>query len=240
MLISKKYASLTALVLLLLPLLLLAQWLETTIPVASHPCFLVYNPYDNKVYCSNDDSDIVTVIDGAINEVITTIPVGDGPGALVYNLNDNKVYCANAWSDDVTVINGTTNAVITTIAVGNGPWQFTWNYAQNRTYVANWESSSISVLRDSVTGIEEQSKSASYMSLRVYPNPAKTFFTIHTTAVVRSVKIYDVLGQLIDLESLKELANEKQISLNGISSGIYFIKVKTADTEFIKKLIVTK
>jgi len=201
---------------------------------------LVYNLNYNKVYCANAWSDDVTVINGTTNAVIKTIAVGSQPNALVYNSTNNKVYCSSYYGNNVTVIDGATDAVITTIAVGNGPWQFTWNYAQNRTYVANWESSSISVLRDSVTGIEEQSKSASYMSLRVYPNPAKTFFTIHTTAVVRSVKIYDVLGQLIDLESLKELANEKQISLNGISSGIYFIKVKTADTEFIKKLIVTK
>ncbi len=212
----------------------------TTIGVGDGPCALVYNPTDNKVYCANHHSDNVTVIDGATNAVITTIAVGDGPCALVYNPTNNKIYCANHFSDNVTVIDGATNAVITTIAVGDGPCAFTWNSVQNRTYVANNYSSSVSVIRD-VTGIEEdQSQNTSRLILQIYPNPAKTFFIIHTNAAVQSVKIYDVLGKLIKAEELAEFNDEKQISLKGINSGVYFLKVNTADTEFIKKLIVTK
>jgi len=135
---------------------------------------------------------------------------------------------------------GATNAVITTITVGNGPRAFTWNDAQNRTYVANNYSSSISVIRD-VTGIEEdQSQNALRLILQIYPNPAKTFFIIHTNAAVQSVKIYDVLGKLIKAEDPAEFSDEKQISLKGISSGVYFLKVNTEEAEFIKNLIVTK
>ncbi len=59
------------------------------------PCALCYNPTNNKVYCANDGSDSVTVIDGATNSVIATVAVGDWPCALCYNPTDNKVYCAN-------------------------------------------------------------------------------------------------------------------------------------------------
>jgi len=106
--------------------------------------------------------------------------------------------------------------------------------------VANWESSSVSVIRD-VPGIEEDRKqSVSRLILQIYPNLAKTFFIIHSPAAVQSVKIYDVLGKLIKAEELAEFTNEKQISLKRINSGVYFLKVNTEDTEFIKKLIVTK
>ena len=262
-----------------------AQWLETTIAVGDQPWDLVYNPTHNKVYCANQYSDNVTVIDGATNAYITTIAVGDGPCALVYNPTNNKVYCAIYWSDNVTVIDGAGDTVITTIAVGNGPYAlaynpthnkvycanwysdnvtvidgagdtvittivvgdcpcaFAWNYAQNRTYVANYYSSSVSVTRDSMVGIEENTEIATPSARNdfvVSPNPAKTFFTIHTNAAVQSIKIYDVLGKLTRAENLAEFNDEKQISLKGISSGVYFLKVNTEEAEFIKKLIVTK
>jgi YVTN family beta-propeller protein len=56
-----------------------AQWLETTITVGDFPGALVYNPTNNKVYCANEGSASVTVIDGATNTVITTIGVGNSP-----------------------------------------------------------------------------------------------------------------------------------------------------------------
>jgi DNA-binding beta-propeller fold protein YncE len=141
------------------------------------------------------------------------------------------------------VIEGATNAVITTIGIGDRPCAFAWNHAQNRTYVANYYSSSVSVIRDSMVGIEENTEIATPSARNdfvVSPNPAKTFFIIHTNAAVQSVKIYNVLGKLIKVEDPAEFNDEKQISLKRISSGVYFIKVNTEEAEFIKKLIVTK
>ena len=76
-----------------------AQWLDTTLylGVGSGPCALVYDSVNNKVYCANNGSDNVTVIDGASNQVITTVAAGSCPCALCYNPQDNKVYCANYW-----------------------------------------------------------------------------------------------------------------------------------------------
>jgi hypothetical protein len=98
------------------------------------------------------------------------------------------------------------------------------------------------VIRD-VTGIEEDTEIATPSARNdfvVSPNPAKTFFIIHSSAAVQSVEIYDVLGKLTKAEDLAEFNDEKQISLKGISSGVYFLKVNTEEAEFIKKLIVTK
>jgi len=86
-----------------------AQWLETTIAVGGGPCALVYNPTNNKVYCANDYSDNVTVIDGATNGVITTIGAGDYPCALVYNPTNNKVYCRTEERSLVKEINSPSN-----------------------------------------------------------------------------------------------------------------------------------
>jgi YVTN family beta-propeller protein len=87
--------------------ILSAQWLEETIPVGDYPWGLVYNSTNNKVYCANDFSYDVTVINGATNSVITTIPVGDGPDAFAWNPIQNRTYVANYWSNTVSVIRDT-------------------------------------------------------------------------------------------------------------------------------------
>jgi YVTN family beta-propeller protein len=79
----------------LLPAILYAQWLETTIPVGILPGALCWNSTNNKIYCANYGSNNITIIDGETNVVITTIPVGDFPRALCWNSIQNRVYVAN-------------------------------------------------------------------------------------------------------------------------------------------------
>jgi len=262
----------------LLPAFLFSQWLETTIQVGSGPCALVWNSTNNKVYCANEYSDDVTVIDGVTNQVITTIqvgawpwalvwnstnnkvycankgsgtvtvidgetnqviatiPVGDEPRALVWNSKNNKVYCANYYSDNVTVIDGATNQVITTIPVGSAPCAFAWNSIQNRTYVANFGSSTISVIRDA-TGIEEYFlPDVKPFTSEIYPNPAKSFFVIRSSFPVKEIEIFDISGKLI--KEITFSSSEPKISLKGIKSGVYLLKIKAENKEFTKKLII--
>jgi YVTN family beta-propeller protein len=214
--------------------------LITTITVGSYPHALVHNPNENKVYCANGGTGDVTVIDGATNSVITTITVGNSPDALVYNSINNKVYCANAGSNNVTVIDGAANSVITTITVGSWPRAFAWNPVQNRTYVANYNSSSVSVIRD-VTGVEEDQKhDVAYPILQIFPNPAKTSFTIQTTTPVRNVKLYDVLGRMLTTAEMTIYKNEETILVKHLSAGVYFVKVSTVNNESLRKVIVTE
>jgi YVTN family beta-propeller protein len=208
-----------------------------TIPVGDYPRALVWNSTNNKVYCANYYSDNVSVIDGATNQVIATIPVGDYPRALVWNSTNNKVYCANYYSDNVSVIDGATNQVITTIQVGDEPLAFAWNSIENRTYVANFGSSTISVIRDNVTGIEEYFlPDVKPLTLEIYPNPAKSFFVIRSSLPVKEIEIFDVSGKLI--KEITFSSKEPKISLKGIKTGIYLLKIKAENKEFTEKLII--
>ena len=132
----------------LIPILLSAQWLETTITVGTNPRALVWNSTNNKIYCTNANSGNVTVIDGQTNSVITTLAVGYSPFDLVWNSQNNKIYCANSNSDNVTVINGQTNSVITTITVGSYsyPCALVWNSQNNKVYCANYLSNNVAVI----------------------------------------------------------------------------------------------
>ena len=122
------------------------------------------------------------------------------------------------------MIDGATNQVITAIPVGDEPRAFAWNSIQNRTYVANYFSSNVSVIRD-VTGIEEYFlPDVKPFTSEIYPNPAKSFFVIRSSLPVKEITFSS--------------SKEPKISLKGIKSGIYLLKIKTENKEFTKKLII--
>jgi len=221
-----------------------------TIPTGNYPRAAVYNSINNKVYIANCYSDNITVIDGTTNTIITTIMVGDGPCALVYDSTYNEVYCANGYSHNISVINGVTNEVIATFGVGINPNAFTYNALQNRIYVSNSGSSSISVIRHQVVGIEARQKlDVFFFTPEIYPNPAKSFFTIRLplTADRQMIKIFDVSGKLIkEIATPSEFAStsfgtrsalrndgEAVISLKGINPGIYFLRLGKETKKFL-------
>lgn len=89
-------------------------------------------------------------------------------------------------------------------------------------------------------GVEENHEplSADRSSLEVYPNPAKTYFTVRLpfSADRSQIKIFDVTGNIAKSEELKGKNN--RISLDGIKNGVYFIKV--GDGMVKEKLVITK
>ncbi len=111
-----------------------------------YPEGIAVNPATNKVYVTNQDSDDVSVIDGATDMVTGTIPVGDSPYGVAVNPLTNKILVANAWDDSVSVIDGSTDSVSMTIPVGDGPWSVGVNSVTNKAYVVNWNSDSVSVI----------------------------------------------------------------------------------------------
>jgi hypothetical protein len=98
-----------------------------------------------------------------------------------------------------------------------------------------------------VPGIEENHSplSADRILPKIFPNPAKTFFTIHIpqTADRTQIKIFDVTGKMIkEFRYLKvdvaSAPSTLRVTLDGIKNGVYFVKV---GNEMIReKLVVTK
>ncbi len=91
-----------------------------------------------------------------------------------------------------------------------------------------------------IPGVEEnhQPLSANRLTFEVYPNPAKTFFTVRfsQTANRSEIKIFDLTGKIVKSE--EQRAKNCRVSLDGIKNGVYFVKV---GNEMIKeKLVVTK
>ncbi len=89
-------------------------------------------------------------------------------------------------------------------------------------------------------GVEEnrQPLAADRLTLEVFPNPAKTYFTVRLpqTTDHSMIKIFNVSGKIVKSEELK--GNNNRISLDGIMNGVYFVQL---DNQTIsKKLVITK
>ena len=120
---------------------------ETVLPpinTGTEPFAMAVNPVTNKVYVANQDSDNVTVIDGATNHT-TTVAAGIEPYAVAVNPVTNKAYVANKGSNNVTVIDGDTSHT-TTVAAGTTPWAVAVNPVTNKIYVANNDSQNVTVI----------------------------------------------------------------------------------------------
>jgi hypothetical protein len=87
------------------------------------------------------------------------------------------------------------------------------------------------------TGISEMNNINK--AIHLYPNPAKNDLRILLDKSidkndVKNISIYNLLGEnVLDQNEFKE-----NISLNGISNGIYFVKVMIDNYQLIKKLII--
>ena len=84
--------------------------------------------------------------------------------------------------------------------------------------------------------------SADRFSFEVYPNPAKTFFTVRSpfNAQGSMLRIFDVTGKVVKefRSDVASASSTLRVTLDGIMNGIYFIKV---GNEMVKeKLVVTR
>jgi len=70
--------------------------------------------------------------------------------------------------------------------------------------------------------------------IRLFPNPTTTHFTLNTNYNINDVKIHDVQGKLI--QSFQ--GNNKQYNVEDLTSGIYFVSIKSDNGKITKKLII--
>ena len=72
----------------------------------------------------------------------------------------------------------------------------------------------------------------------VYPNPFENDFNIlYNGEGLMSVSIYDVAGKLIYNKDHLFTTPQKTISVNGISSGVYLVRLQTNKLYYFTKLI---
>jgi surface protein len=74
-------------------------------------------------------------------------------------------------------------------------------------------------------------------SILLYPNPVVDVIIIKSENLLESILVYDVTGRVIFKTIMEENRREKNISLKGINSGLYFINVRSNKGHSIKKIV---
>ncbi len=84
-----------------------------------------------------------------------------------------------------------------------------------------------------IDNIEDESYSFS-----IYPNPASDIINIKSSLSVEYIEIYDVLGNKTNIYNMNYSENNIQLEINDLSKGIYFLRIKTENKIFEKKLFI--
>lgn len=75
------------------------------------------------------------------------------------------------------------------------------------------------------------------LKTKIYPNPSKGFFNIESNQKIVEVKVYDASGRLVGQWSGIDELNFT-IQTSNWSNGVYGLKIRTLNNEFVEKLIV--
>ncbi|MBP6459073.1 MAG: T9SS type A sorting domain-containing protein [Crocinitomicaceae bacterium] len=132
---------------------------------------------------------------------------------------------------------------------GTAPYKIKWSTGETTLSVSNLSVGNYwveitdkigAVSKDSIQLFKEACANVSELELantfQVYPNPAKSNFTINSTSVVNNIHIYNELGMLVkEIEKV----NTTQFAVNTtFEKGVYFIYATSEDGTHVQKLIV--
>ncbi len=123
-----------------------------TIPVAINPTGIAVSPDASVVFVANTNSNTVSEISTANNQVINTIAVGNSPTGVAISPDGQLVYVANSGSNSVSEISTKSASVIRTIAVPGTPTGVTFNSSGSLAFVSSSSNDTVSFI-DTASGL---------------------------------------------------------------------------------------
>ncbi len=105
---------------------------------------------------------------------------------------------------------------------------------ENRSSWGNWIFiDNINISTSITTGISSANADGGF---EIYPNPAHDNLTVKASQNISSIEIVNMLGQtVISIGQTNE--SSKQVDINTLNAGVYFVKVTTSDSQKLIKLI---
>jgi hypothetical protein len=181
---------------------------------------------------NDDDKAASLAIDGSGNVYVSGYSIGTNPDYATIKYNSSGV---QQWVQRYNGL-GNDDDEASALAIDDSGNVYVTGYSA----ISGTNADFATIKYVQTSGIEENRSPlpADRLSLKIFPNPAKTFFIVRLpqTADRSQIKIFDVSGKIVKSEELKGKNN--RISLNGIKNGVYFVKV---GNEMVKeKLVVTK
>lgn len=107
------------------------------------------------------------------------------------------------------------------------------NWKDSNNYIGNYNGIDIYASPGYANSILGTKDSFKEKIIRVYPNPVKDLLIIDSKVKIIKVEMYSVLGKKV----LEKKSNFNQIQTNGISHGVYIVKIYSEDGFIFKKII---
>ncbi len=203
-----------------------AQTLVTTVTVGAYPVAIALNPSTNKIYVVNQNSNNLTVIDGATYNT-STVLTDNAPDAVAVNAVTNKIYVANGDSDSVTVVDGATNRT-TTVAVGDYPVAVAVNTITNMIYIANYYSDNVTVIDGTTNRTTIASAGRNPFALAVNPATNKIYVADSGS---NDVAIIDGVTNLTTTVAVG--AYPRSVAIDPFTNQIYVVNYSSGDVSVI-------
>jgi gingipain R len=162
-----------------------------------------------------------------------TVNVSTTPSTPTVFINDNLLTSSsptgNQWYMNGIIIQGATSQTLTATQAGDYTVVVSNNGCTSGTSnLVHFDDSGISDISGNI-------------SFKVYPNPSTGVFTIEFSTVNTNViTIQNVIGQVVYTETIQDenTVIQKQIDLNNLGKGEYFITISNETSHKVEKLVI--
>jgi hypothetical protein len=147
--------------------------------------------------------------------------------------------------------NGT--AVISDVSGGTGPYSYAWSDGETSQTIANLEAGTYTVTITDHNGCFETGSATinttfgtavntvnNDLSFSIYPNPARSqaFIQLSKIATGTSLKLENVLGQVLESKPITEM--ETQLDLSLYPDGVYIVEIKQGEKRVVKEVVLSR
>jgi photosystem II stability/assembly factor-like uncharacterized protein len=202
-------------------------------PLNSNGVFVTLSGYrygedDGHIYYSDDLGSSWTDITNDLPDIpVNDIEVTELEGILI--ATDIGVFRINDLADNTWEPFGENmpSVVVTDL--------FMNNYQSAYIYAATYGRSSYKMMIN-ILGVDDFDLN----KVSMYPNPASDHVNISFPEgnFKGTIHLYDQLGKEVLIEKLSDESNEIRVSLNGVTTGLYFLKFESGNSKVTKKLLV--
>ncbi len=138
-----------------------------------------------------------------------------------------KIVLADSYGNVIDTVEYFDTAPWPVEADGTGSYLQLVDTSLDNNLAANWQPSTNAILSNNAF--------KSSTSLSVYPNPVATTLFIQSTKPITNIKVFDVLGTL--LQNVPVNANLGTVNLSTYAKGVYFVAVYDENGSTTKRII---
>ncbi|MCH2198971.1 MAG: T9SS type A sorting domain-containing protein [Flavobacteriales bacterium] len=159
-----------------------------------------------------------------------TVYANPAPPVLTYNEGENLIECAGCedadqiiWYQNDEVIEGLNTD--------------SWAPLDNGLYsIEIITPEGCSAISDDILVVIISVEEYGLSSVELYPNPTQGEFTVVTSTVADEIAIMNLAGQV--LKSVQPLTNTSAFDLQGLASGVYFVKVTEGGVVTVRRVVL--